>query len=129
MNVQFQARDCPVNPRPQHSAFMDIFDFRAAGISVARNEDDSYVINIEGFRKYFGQKSVSLKAVFTNYDRKQRSYGRLSDLNADTAPFMFTQVISSDPVGFMVSHIRLKLYDASKPKGSKRVLSCIDLVM
>ena len=129
MNVQFQARDCPVNPRPQHSAFMDIFDFRAADISVARNEDDSYVINIEGFRKYFGQKSVSLKAVFTNYDRKQRSYGRLSDLNADTAPFMFTQVISSDPVGFMVSHIRLKLYDASKPKGSKRVLSCIDLVM
>jgi hypothetical protein len=129
MNVEFQARDCPVNPRPQHSAFMDIFDFRAADISVARNEDDSYVINIEGFRKYFGQKNVSLKAVFTNRDRKQRSYGRLSNLNTDTAPFMFTQVISSDPVEFMVNHIRLKLCDASKPKGSKRVLSCIDLVM
>lgn len=129
INVEFQARDCPVNPRPKDSSFKDVFDFRAEDVSVTKNNDNSYLVYIEGYRRYFHRKGVSMKAVFTNDDRRQRSYGRLSDLNADTDPFMSTKVIVSNPVEFDVKHIRLKLYDASKRKGSKRVLSCIDLVL
>ena len=129
INVEFQARDCPVNPRPKHSSHKDVFDFRAEDISVTKNDDSSYLVYIQGFRRYFGRRGVSMKTVFTNDEKRFRSYGRLSDLGAETDPFLFTQVIESDPIEFDIKYIRLKLYDASKRKGSKRVLSCIDLVM
>merc|ERR1712196_548998 len=32
INVEFQARDCPINPRPKDSSFKDVFDFRAEDV-------------------------------------------------------------------------------------------------
>ena len=127
--VHFTTMSCSRNPRPSKS---EIFQYFKKGIFLERSEDNTYVVKVDGRRKSFDMKDVAIKAVFLDKTRgkKERAYYYLPNYDAQYVEVEETAIMSTSyPLESRPHKIRLKTYNHRQAKGTKRVSSCIQLLV
>jgi len=127
--VHFTTKSCSHNPRPSKS---ETFQYFKKNIFVERSDDNTYVVKINGHRKSFDMRDVAIKAVFLDkaHRKKERAYHYLPNYDAQQIEVEETAIMATSyPSGSSPYMIRLKTYNHRQAKGTKRVISCIQLLI